>query len=531
MLLQREYLPATQAAQQELVLLHGWGCNREVWRPLLSLLRPWANITLLDLPGCCPGLASATDLTLPELLAEILHSSPAKAVYVGWSLGGQLAVELASRAPSRVAAVVTVCSNPLFIADGDWPGMDKAAFHQFRVEMEKDSVSALKRFDTLQTTGSLRPRSLLRQLQKHLRGPVSSTDLLTGLRWLETFDQRDSLASLQQPQLHLLADNDALVPLALRQFIAPQVDVVTSGQVKVLQDSSHLAPLDAPVALADEIRQFLATAGKLLTRPPCIAVLKKKEVAESFSRAASAYDSVARLQRDVGQQLLSSLSQWQGEPATILDLGCGTGFFCSELQVRYPKAQYVGLDIAQGMVDYARARGGASCDWLVADAEALPLVNDSVDLVFSSLALQWCYRPDHLFAELARVLKPGGICVFTSLGPDTLHELRAAWSAVDAHQHVNAFLPTCELTGAVERIRNIEMQLESRVFRMEYARVRDLLDELKTLGAHNMNRSRQTGLTSRRALQGMLQAYECVRSEGLLPATYDVIFGVLKKNE
>ena len=98
--------------------------------------------------------------------------------------------------------------------------------------------------------------------------------------------------------------------------------------------------------------------------------------------------------------------------------------------------------------------GGASCDWLVADAEALPLVNDSVDLVFSSLALQWCYRPDHLFAELARVLKPGGICVFTSLGPDTLRELRAAWAAVDAHQHVNAFLPAGELVpGQSGRIR------------------------------------------------------------------------------
>jgi malonyl-CoA O-methyltransferase len=259
--------------------------------------------------------------------------------------------------------------------------------------------------------------------------------------------------------------------------------------------------------------------------------LEKKEVAASFSRAAAAYDSVARLQRDVGNHLLSSLSQWQGEPATVLDLGCGTGFFCSELQLRYPEAQYVGLDIAEGMVKYARGRGGAHCDWLVADAEALPLANESVDLVFSSLALQWCYRPEHLFSELARVLRPGGLCVFTSLGPDTLCELRSAWAAVDAHQHVNSFLPAGELVAAAGRISSIDMSLESRAFRMEYARVRDLLDELKTLGAHNMNRRRPAGLTSRRALQGMLHAYEGARSDGLLPATYDVIFGVLKKHE
>ena len=512
------------------MLLHGWGCNREVWRPLLVLLRPWANITLLDLPGCAPGVESGEDLTLSGLLAGILDCSPPKAVFVGWSLGGQLAVELALHAPSRVAAVVTVCSNPLFVAQGDWPGMNADVFHQFRAEVEEDPVAALKRFDTLQVAGSLRPRQLLRQLQKHLR-ESASTALLAGLGWLETLDQRESLAAVKPPQLQVLAEADALVPVALRASIATRIEALTSSQVKVLQDSSHLAPLDAPVALAQEIHHFLATTGTLRPRPHAMLELEKKEVAASFSRAAAAYDSVARLQRDVGNHLLSSLSQWQGEPATVLDLGCGTGFFCSQLQLRYPEAQYVGLDIAEGMVKYARGRGGANCDWLVADAEALPLANESVDLVFSSLALQWCYRPEHLFSELARVLRPGGLCVFTSLGPDTLCELRSAWAAVDAHQHVNSFLPAGELVAAAGRISSIDMSLESRAFRMEYARVRDLLDELKTLGAHNMNRRRPAGLTSRRALQGMLHAYEGARSDGLLPATYDVIFGVLKKHE
>ena len=119
--------------------------------------------------------------------------------------------------------------------------------------------------------------------------------------------------------------------------------------------------------------------------------------------------------------------------------------------------------------------------------------------------------------------------MFTSLGPGTLQELRSAWAAVDSHQHVNTFLPTASLLAAVEHIPGTELTLKEQAYGMEYARVRDLLDELKTLGAHNMNRSRPAGLTSRRALQGMLQAYEARRSEGVLPATYDVIFGVLKK--
>ena len=163
------------------------------------------------------------------------------------------------------------------------------------------------------------------------------------------------------------------------------------------------------------------------------------------------------------------------------------------------------------------------------DAEALPLAADSVDLVFSSLALQWCFRPAHLFAELARVLRPGGRCVFTSLGPQTLCELRSAWAAVDDRQHVNDFLPPESLAAAAMAVPGLQLGLGNESFRMEYQRVRDLLAELKTLGAHNMNRSRPTGLTGRRALQGMLEAYEAWRENGVLPATYDVLFGVLEK--
>lgn len=522
-----EYLPATGATQQELVLLHGWGCNREVWRPLLMLLRSWANITLLDLPGCAPGAVLGKEPELAGLLAGILECCPGQAVYVGWSLGGQLAIELAVHAPERVLAVVTVCSNPRFVATEDWPGMDADAFSEFRSGVRADPVAALQRFDTLQVTGSAQPRQLLRQL-RHLRQPASA-ELVVGLDWLQTLDQRDSLAGLQQPHLHLLAERDALVPSVVGQSIAERIAGASSGQVKMLQGACHLAPLDVPAELAREIHGFLATTGKLRASPSVAAELEKKTVAASFSRAAAVYDSAAHLQREIGVKLLTRLERWQGEPATILDLGCGTGYFFPALQKRYPQAQYIGLDLASGMVDYARKRCADDCVWLVADAEALPLASESVDLVFSSLAVQWCARPEHLFAELARVLRPGGCCVFTSLGPDTLCELRAAWAAVDSHQHVNTFLPIAALAAAAGRTPGIVVTLERQALCMTYTRVRDLLHELKALGAHNMNRSRQPGLTSRRALQVMLQAYEVWRTEGVLPATYDVIFGVLEK--
>lgn len=524
-----EYLPATQVARQELVLLHGWGSNREVWRPLLMQLRPWANITLLDIPGCAPGCDYDDPPALADTLLAILACSPARAVYVGWSLGGQLALELALRHADRVAALVTVSSNPRFVAADDaWPGMDAAVFSEFRAGLVADPASALRRFDSLQVSGALQPRRLLRQLQRQGRG-LASARLLSGLQWLQSLDQRTALSSIEPPQLHLLGERDGLVPASLQRPLQALLPSGPSAQVRVLQDASHLMPLDSCADLAATIKGFLASTGSLPGGEAVLQTLAKKDVADSFGRAARQYDSVAGLQRDVGAKLLGSLDALPDATTTILDLGCGTGYFSADLRSLYPHAKYLGLDLALGMVEYARDRYPDAGDWLVGDAEALPLAADSVDLVFSSLAVQWCYRPQHLFAELARVLRPGGRCVFTSLGPHTLCELRNAWAAVDAHQHVNTFLPCAELESAAGAVPGLRLDLHSEQFRMEYDRVRDLLAELKTLGAHNMNQDRPAGLTSRRALQGMLQAYEAYRDEGVLPATYDVIFGVLEK--
>lgn len=523
-----EYLKATQSAQQELVLLHGWGSNRNVWRPLLVQLRPWANITLIDIPGCAPGVLPENELSMGQLLGDILECCPEQAVFVGWSLGGQIATELANNTPDRVTALVTLCSNPKFVAAADWPGMPPDTFNEFRSAVESQPNIALKRFDSLQTSGSEQPRHLLRQLQQLQRDPCTD-EMNFGLRCLESFDQRAILVSLSQPQLHLLAAADGLVPIAVEQAMKGLFEQVVTADVEVVAKTSHLAPIESPQAVAFELRRFLGSNKLLLPDDRASSGLEKQEVAASFSRAAGQYDSVAHLQRDVGSTLLARLDQWQGQPETILDLGCGTGYFHAALSDRYPSARYIGLDIAQGMIDYARQRCADDCQWLVADAESIPIASDSVDLIFSSLAVQWCQRPAHLFAELSRVLRPGGLCVFTSLGPDTLCELRAAWASVDAGAHVNTFIPVADLIAAADTVPDIEMTLQSELFLLNYDKVRDLLTELKTLGAHNMNKNRPVGLTSRRTLQGMFQAYEEWRGDDGLPASYDAIFGVLEK--
>lgn len=528
MYLDSEYLPATGADRQELVLLHGWGCNREIWRPLLAQLRSWANVTLLDLPGCAPHCQLDEEPQLQQTLEAMLARTPAKAVYVGWSLGGQLALELASRYPQRVTAVVAVCSNPRFVQSAGWPGMDPEVHSVFQQSFVSDPEATLRRFDALQATGSRRQRALARQLQR-LRQYRSDSHLATGLCWLADLDQRDWLPSLGLPQLHVLAEDDALVPIDVADALDALLAGVPSASVVKLAGSSHALPLECPQVLGESIQAFLDKSGALKPAITDKKPLSKADVAHSFSRAASDYDSVAALQRDVGTRLLGTLESVRTEPSTVLDLGCGTGFFCPELKRRFPDAQYIGLDLAMGMVDFARAKFPGAGEWLVADAEALPLASNSVDLVFSSLAIQWCHRPRHLFAELARVLRPGGRCVFTSLGPDTLQELRASWAAVDQHQHVNSFLPASQLQAATEALPGISLGLQAEIFRMEYQQVRQLLSELKTLGAHNMNSERPAGLTTRAVLQGMLEAYEHWREDGVLPATYDVIFGQMEK--
>ncbi|MBA1201675.1 malonyl-ACP O-methyltransferase BioC [Pseudomonas capeferrum] len=265
-----------------------------------------------------------------------------------------------------------------------------------------------------------------------------------------------------------------------------------------------------------------------LSRPTLPGTLPdKRQVAASFSRAAASYDSVAALQRAVGGYLLEQLPV-EPAPSRWLDLGSGTGFFSRMLDERYPQATGVAVDIAEGMLRHARDAGGASLH-VAGDAERLPLRDLSVDLVFSSLAVQWCSQFACVLSEAQRVLRPGGVLAFSSLCVGTLDELRASWQAVDGMVHVNRFRRFEEyqrLCGAT----GLRLQaLERRAHVLHYPDVRSLTHELKALGAHNLNAGRPAGLTGRARMAGLLQAYERFRQPAGLPATYQVVYGVLRK--
>ena len=262
----------------------------------------------------------------------------------------------------------------------------------------------------------------------------------------------------------------------------------------------------------------------------------KKSVRAAFARAATRYDAAAVLQREIADRLLARLDYMRIVPQRILDLGCGTGYAVGLLRKRYPAAQLVGLDIALAMTATARARTLprlpfglgrhlSRSRFVNADAEALPLADRSFDLIFSNLALQWC-DPDAVFRECRRVLRPGGLLLFTTFGPDTLKELRVAWHAVDRDPHVHAFIDMHDLGDALVRARFADPVMDVEPLTLTYADVPGVLRDLKAIGAHNAAAARNATLTGKAHFARFVQAYEVFRrTDDRIPASYETVYG------
>ncbi|MGH1461487.1 MAG: malonyl-ACP O-methyltransferase BioC [Neptuniibacter sp.] len=257
-------------------------------------------------------------------------------------------------------------------------------------------------------------------------------------------------------------------------------------------------------------------------------LIDKQRIAISFSNAAGTYDGLAEFQRQVGTDLLGYLPEQQSGP--IMDLGCGTGYFTPLLRHQYPSSDLLNLDLALGMLQFAKLnRPAVNTHWLCADAEALPLGDKSIGLIYSSLAIQWCENLTQLFTEVERILKPGGQFVFSTLGPSTLSELRYAWSEADTYVHVNQFAEQKQIRKSIPDSLSVsEFREELKV--LKYSELKELTDELKGIGAHNMNSGQPTGLVGRDKIRKFKAAYEQKRAgDGMLPATYQVFYVVIEK--
>lgn len=243
----------------------------------------------------------------------------------------------------------------------------------------------------------------------------------------------------------------------------------------------------------------------------------KARIRQSFERAAASYDSAAQVQRRICDRLASFLPNQP--PERLLDAGSGTGYALPLLQNLFPAAQHLALDLSPAMLQ----RISTPCCRLAGDLEHLPLADASLDLYWSSLAVQWCELAAAL-TEARRVLRTGGHLVLASLGPQTFHELRHAFADVDNFRHTLPFLSQQEIGQLARAAGFSQLAVDSATEIAHYADFRTLLRAVKAVGANQVGDGRRPGLMSRSTFQRAATAYETLRTSAGLPLTYDVIY-------
>ncbi len=261
--------------------------------------------------------------------------------------------------------------------------------------------------------------------------------------------------------------------------------------------------------------------------------LDKKAVRKAFSKAAVHYDAAAVLQREVCIRMLEKLDIIKIKPARLLDAGSGTGWGTRQLGERFKEADIVALDIAIGMLQAANGTSswwqkifsGSKQRFLCADVESVPLAGQSMDMVWSNLALQWCNDLPGTFVELNRVIRNDGLVMFSTFGPDTLRELRIAFDGVDGYNHVNRFADMHDIGDMLVAAGFASPVMEMEKITLTYADVKAVMQDLRSIGAHNATAGRAPGMLGKAKWARIVSNYETLRRDGKLPATFEIIYG------
>jgi len=267
-----------------------------------------------------------------------------------------------------------------------------------------------------------------------------------------------------------------------------------------------------------------------------------RQARRAFERAARRGVDAAVLQSEVESRMFERLEYVRLSPKRVLDAGCGAGRGLGLLRGRYPKADLLGVDFAHAAARSAsrseslaarlrRFLGGALRALICADLSRLPLASGAFDLVWSNLALVWVEDPPAALRELHRVLAPGGLLMFSSYGPDTLRELRSAFSAASPARRVHSFADMHDVGDALVACGFALPVMDVETITLTYSRVEDLVRDLRVSGQTCASADRSRALTGRGTWQRMLAAYENERKNGRLPATIEVVYGHAWKGE
>lgn len=257
-------------------------------------------------------------------------------------------------------------------------------------------------------------------------------------------------------------------------------------------------------------------------------MLDKQITRKHFNRAADSYDAAAVLQREIASRLSERLALIKLQPKRALDVGSGTGFITRDLLKRYPKAEVISLDIALNMAKKSKSVGSwrRKPNVICGDAEALPLQADSVDLLMSNLMLQWSNDLEKTFSGFHYVIAPNGLLLFSTFGPDTLKEMRHSWATVDGGSHLSSFVDMHDVGDALLKTGFIDPVMDMEMITMTYANVRQLMRDIKNIGATNTDIARSKGLMGKQKLVDFERAYEQFKTaDNLYPASWEVIYG------
>jgi len=550
-------------ARQPLLLLPGWSCDSRIFDWIIPGLAQHFVIYSAEIRS----LPEAVDLEgLSEDLSVLISQEFTQpAMVLGWSLGGNIALELA-RINSHVSGVLLLATSPAFVASEQIPSaMAREVFDGFYQSVATNKTKGLKRFDLLQIKGHQSPesqqlnsrlpissgelkRSLqdYRQLQADTQASypaLSDDELLRGLSILSGTSQVATIQSLLARECELrfiFAENDALLNVQvaddLLKCLSGKLDQATKQpfSIEVLEGASHLCFLTHTESVYSHL---MAMQTQQLQKAGLTGV--SQSVAESFSQAAARYDSASAIQKTIAAKLLNKVKSLEfNQPQSeryIVDAGCGTGLWTAKL---CEHAKHVtGVDMASGMLDYAKAKNTQVPHWLQADVRAMPLVPEQTHLIFSSLAIQWCDDIAGLLQHWYKLLSPGGYVVLATLASNTLHELSQSFLSLDDDRHVNQFYHADELQSIVDKSSFKSISFDNQVEVQPYDNLLGLLHDLKDIGAQtvieknegNVQKAEVKPLTKAKLNQLKLSYEQYRQADGMLPASYDVVYMVLQK--
>ncbi|MEM9208873.1 MAG: methyltransferase domain-containing protein [Pseudomonadota bacterium] len=257
--------------------------------------------------------------------------------------------------------------------------------------------------------------------------------------------------------------------------------------------------------------------------------IRSRDVRRRFERAAASFDDGDFLHQRCFDGLIDRLEPMQLKPRRIVDIGCGTGSRTRALAKRYRRSQILGIDLALGMLRQSvrnRSRFSRIRE-VQADAQALPLRTGIADMVIANLTPVWFSHPSTCFAEAARVLREEGLFVFSSLGPDSLVELRAAWGSadVDAGPHVLPFADMHNTGDALVRAGLRDPVLDVEHVRLAYDEPAGLYRDLTLAGGRNVVRQRRASLTGKARFKRFEEAVAAIRKDGKIEVSMELVFG------